>query len=177
MEWLDQELDFDVAAAEACNIEGLHSMHKLHIDCVEDTDSLEAAVLDLQLLVPFVELVVCIDFATFVVDSMLVGAVAIAEDWDEELLVEIVAKPEVVEFEVEPEVVETEVVGSEVDVEPVGQVFGLVVLDDVGTPVDVRVEVVEPAVVAAAAVEDDTTVVWPSFVVDKSVDSVADEVG
>ena len=89
MELLDQELDFDVVAAEACNTEGLHSMHKLHIDCVEDTDSLEAAVLDLQLLVPFVELVVCIDFATFVVDSMLVGAVAIAvaEDWDEELLV------------------------------------------------------------------------------------------
>ena len=89
MELLDQELDFDVVAAEACNTEGLHSMHKLHIDCVEDTDSLEAAVLDLQLLVPLVEWVVCIDFAAFVVDSMLVGAVAIAvaEDWDEELLV------------------------------------------------------------------------------------------
>ena len=119
-------------------------MHKLHIDCVEDTDSLEAAVLDLQLLVPLVEWVVCIDFAAFVVDSMLVGVVAIAvvEDWDEELLVEIVAKPEVVELEaVEPEVVE-----------PVGQVFGLVVHDDVGTPVDVLVEVVEPAVVGAAGI-------------------------
>ena len=95
-------------------------------------------------------MVVCIDFATFVVDSMLVGAVAIAvvEDWDEELLVEIVAKPEVVELEaVEPEVFEPEVV-----VEPVGQVFGLVVHDDVGTPVDVLVEVVEPAVVGAAGI-------------------------